>query len=43
MWEWCLDAYDEDYYNRSPEVSPLAGDTDIEELIISFPITKELI
>ena len=43
VWEWCLNAYDEDYYNKSPEVSPLAGDTDIEELIISFPITKELI
>jgi len=28
---------------KSPEVSPLVGDTDIEELIISFPITKELI
>ena len=30
IWEWCLDAYDEDYYNKSPEVSPLVGDTDIE-------------
>ena len=22
VWEWCYDAYDEDYYSRSPEVDP---------------------
>ena len=34
--EWCLDAYDEDFYARSPRRNPLAGEMTLSEVLRSF-------
>jgi len=28
VWEWCWDAYDKDYYKRSPRDDPMGPDAD---------------
>ncbi|MCZ6681527.1 MAG: formylglycine-generating enzyme family protein [Candidatus Poribacteria bacterium] len=35
VWEWCLDAYQPDFYQRSPERNPLA-DGDIKSVITNY-------
>ena len=34
--EWCLDAYDEDFYARSPRRNPLAGEMTLREVIVNY-------
>ena len=36
VWQWCLDAYDENFYARSPRRNPLAGEMTLSEVIRSF-------
>ncbi|MDE0085700.1 MAG: SUMF1/EgtB/PvdO family nonheme iron enzyme [Candidatus Poribacteria bacterium] len=39
VWEWCLDAYDPDFYTSSPQRNPIAGvnsEEDLEKLISDF-------
>ena len=33
VWEWCLDWYDEEYYNRSPKLDPHGPDSGDERVI----------
>ena len=34
--EWCLDAYDKDFYARSPRRNPLAGEMTLTEVIVNY-------
>ena len=34
--EWCLDAYDQDFYARSPRRNPLAGEMTLTEVITNY-------
>ena len=34
--EWCLDAYDEDFYAVSPRRNPLAGEMTLREVIVNY-------
>ncbi len=34
--EWCLDEYDNDYYNDPPKNNPLSGDRNIEDILENF-------
>jgi formylglycine-generating enzyme required for sulfatase activity len=36
VWEWCLDAYQSDFYANSPKRNPVAGADNIEEIINDF-------
>ena len=36
MWEWCLDAYDADFYARSPRQNPLAGEMTLREVSVNY-------
>ena len=36
VWEWCLDAYDENFYARSPRRNPLAGEMTLREVIANY-------
>ena len=36
VWEWCLDAYDGDFYARSPRQNPLAGEMTLREMSASY-------
>ena len=36
VWQWCLDAYEEDFYARSPRRNPLAGAMTLSEVLRSF-------
>ena len=36
VYEWCLDAYDKDFYLNSPRRNPIAGADDIDEIINNF-------
>ncbi len=36
VWELCLDAYDADYYNNSPDRNPVSGASNIEEVTSDF-------
>ena len=36
VWEWCLDAYDADFYINSPSRNPIAGADSIDTLISEY-------
>ena len=36
VWEWCLDAYDGNFYARSPRRNPLAGWMTLREVIVNY-------
>ena len=36
VWEWCLDAYDENFYKNSPRRNPIAGADSIVHVINTF-------
>ena len=36
VWEWCLDAYDEGFYARSPRRNPLAGEMTLTEVMAHY-------
>ena len=36
VWEWCLDAYDMDFYARSPRRNPLAGEMNMTEVMTNY-------
>ncbi len=36
VYEWCLDAYDKDFYVNSPRRNPIAGANNIDEIINNF-------
>ena len=36
VWEWCLDAYDADFYARSPFWNPIAGDASAYQIVNEF-------
>ena len=36
QWEWCLDAYEVDFYKRSPNRNPLSGANSVAELMNNF-------
>ena len=40
VWEWCLDAYDGDFYRSSPRRNPIAGAADIIQATSKFTIVK---
>ena len=33
VWEWCIDAYEKDFYARSPRRNPLAGEMPLREVM----------
>ena len=37
VWEWCLDAYDSDFYQNSPRRNPIAGADSIPHITDNFP------
>ena len=36
VWEWCLDAYQSDFYANSPRENPVAGADNVEEIVNDF-------
>ena len=36
LWEWCLDAYDRDFYIHAPNRNPLGGDRSIKWLLNNY-------
>ena len=36
IWEWCLDAYEERFYTKSPKRCPIAGHEDAKDVIYNF-------
>ena len=40
VWEWCLDAYDGDFYKSSPRRNPIAGKVDIAQVTRYFVAAK---
>ena len=40
VWEWCLDAYDSDFYKNSPRRNPIAGADSISQVINNFTNVK---
>ena len=36
VWEWCLDAYQSDFYRNSPHRNPIAGATRIQNVLSDF-------
>ena len=36
VWEWCLDAYDENFYKNSPRKNPLSGANSIQWLLDNY-------
>ena len=40
VWEWCLDAYEEDFYARSPRRNPLAGEMPLREVSVNYKNVK---
>ena len=38
--EWCLDAYEKDFYMRSPRENPLAGEMSLSEVIADYRNVK---
>ena len=36
VWEWCLDAYEKDFYMRSPRENPLAGEMSLSEVVADY-------
>ena len=41
VWEWCLDAWDEDFYVSSPLRNPIAGADDVLSVINNFMSIKK--
>jgi formylglycine-generating enzyme required for sulfatase activity len=41
VWEWCLDAYDEDFYRISPRENPLSGADTVDWVMTNFTSVKE--
>ena len=37
VWEWCLDEYDAGFYAVSPEINPVSGIDNIEDIVDTFP------
>ena len=42
VWEWCLDAYEEDFYKKSPRRNPIAGADSITHITNNFTNVKGL-
>ena len=40
VWEWCLDEYDENFYDHSPRENPLSGAINVEWIINNFTGVK---
>ena len=40
VWEWCLDAYDSDFYSNSPRRNPIAGADSINHVIDNYIYVK---
>ena len=40
VWEWCLDEYDEGFYDRSPRDNPLSGGLSVDWIISNFTGVK---
>ena len=40
VWEWCLDAYDADFYAKSPFWNPIAGDASASQIVNEFRRVK---
>ena len=40
VWEWCLDAYDGNFYKSSPHRNPFGGKTSIKQIISRFTNDK---
>ena len=40
VWEWCLDAYDPDFYSNSPRRNPIAGHDNIAQVTSNFSIVE---
>ena len=36
VWDWCLDAYDSDFYGRSPRQNPFAGEMTLREVSANY-------
>ena len=36
VWEWCLDAYEKDFYARSPRRNPLADEMTLREVMTNY-------
>ncbi|MDE0482325.1 MAG: SUMF1/EgtB/PvdO family nonheme iron enzyme [Candidatus Poribacteria bacterium] len=36
VWEWCLDAYESDFYANSPKRNPVAGADNVDEIVNDF-------
>ncbi|MDE0317038.1 MAG: SUMF1/EgtB/PvdO family nonheme iron enzyme [Candidatus Poribacteria bacterium] len=36
VWEWCLDAYESDFYANSPKRNPVAGADNVAEIVKDF-------
>ncbi len=36
VWEWCLDAYEADFYTRSPRRNPLASEMTLTEVMTNY-------
>ena len=36
VWEWCLDASEQDFYGRSPRRNPLAGEMTLREVMTNY-------
>ena len=41
VWEWCLDAYDEDFYRISPRENPLSGADTVDWVMTNFTSVKK--
>jgi formylglycine-generating enzyme required for sulfatase activity len=41
VYEWCLDAYDEDFYRISPRENPLSGADTVDWVMTNFTSVKE--
>lgn len=40
VWEWCLDEWEQDFYVRSPISNPVAGHTNIDEVMNNYKDIK---
>ena len=42
VWEWCLDAYDSDFYRHSPRRNPIAGANSIQNVVNDYRNVKTI-